>query len=359
MNSNQKQWLAWGVVAVVLAALAIGLGVAYPVPPAPSIPVLSGELGAQSAYFTPVYVEHGGKKLVVGSGGEIEVQSGGTIDIQSGATTDFSGGVDLDGAALTLDAAGGDTLQSAAATTVTLSLSAATDKLNVVTGNIKVGNGINGTTLNGEDVYIEGTLEVDGVAYLDGGGDLNGTSLVLDAAGADTLQSAAATTTTLNLSAAGDIFYIPTGSVKMGAGIPGSTLNGGDLYVQGTFESDSTANIAGLLTAGAGVTLSDGDLAVADYLNITAQSGIVVTNGAAFTITGTTQPISAAGEVTPTLTMGSANQYVVLINTGANEINIEDTGNQVLSAVWEGGQYDVLVLWCDGTRWIEISRSNN
>jgi hypothetical protein len=38
---------------------------------------------------------------------------------------------------------------------------------------------------------------------------------------------------------------------------------------------------------------------------------------------------------------------------------IQDTGNQVLAGDLTLGQYDVLILWFDGTRWVEISRSNN
>ncbi|MFA5121894.1 hypothetical protein [Zavarzinia sp.] len=41
--------------------------------------------------------------------------------------------------------------------------------LNVLTGNLYVGNGVPGQTVNGEDAYIEGLLEVDGVANFDGG----------------------------------------------------------------------------------------------------------------------------------------------------------------------------------------------
>ena len=40
---------------------------------------------------TTVYLEQGGDKQVVASGGEIEVQSGGTLDIQSGATFNIHG----------------------------------------------------------------------------------------------------------------------------------------------------------------------------------------------------------------------------------------------------------------------------
>jgi hypothetical protein len=115
----------------------------------------------------------------------------------------------------------------------------------------------------------------------------------------------------------------------------------------------------GSLTTAAGVTLSDGDIVVADDVRVTAQTAITVTNAAAFTATGTYQGIQAAGEVTPTITAGTVGDLLVLINVGAETINIADTGTQKLSAAWAGGADDVLVLWSDGTNWIEISRSAN
>ncbi|MDD5244084.1 MAG: hypothetical protein PHU49_08705 [Syntrophorhabdaceae bacterium] len=54
--------------------------------------------------------------------------------------------------------------QSGANMTVT---PAATGYLNIKTGNLKVGNGTPTTTLNGEDAYVEGTFEVDGVPRFD------------------------------------------------------------------------------------------------------------------------------------------------------------------------------------------------
>jgi hypothetical protein len=104
---------------------------------------------------------------------------------------------------------------------------------------------------------------------------------------------------------------------------------------------------------------SDGDVVVADDLRITPQTSITVTNGAAFTATGTYQGIIAAGEVTPTITAGTAGDLLVLINTGTQTINIADTGTQMLSAAWAAGQYDTLTLICDGTNWLEVSRSGN
>ena len=51
----------------------------------------------------------------------------------------------------------------------------ATDGLNVLVGNLKVGNGTPGLTQDGEDAYIEGTLEVDGATQFDGGVTTAGT----------------------------------------------------------------------------------------------------------------------------------------------------------------------------------------
>ena len=116
----------------------------------------------------------------------------------------------------------------------------------------------------------------------------------------------------------------------------------------------------GLTVTAGGVTLSDSDLVVADDLRITAQTAITVTDGAAFTPTGTYQGIQAAGEVTPTITAGApAGDLAVLINTSAQTINLADSGTLKLTAAYAMGQYDALVLWSEGTNWIEISRANN
>ena len=48
------------------------------------VTLMSGAVHAQ--YNTKVYMQQGGAKQVVLSGGEIEVRSGGLVDIQSGAT---------------------------------------------------------------------------------------------------------------------------------------------------------------------------------------------------------------------------------------------------------------------------------
>jgi hypothetical protein len=50
--------------------------------------------------------------------------------------------------------------------------------LEIDTGNLAVGNGTPSTTLDGEDAYIEGTLEVDGALNFDGNADIAGTLTV-------------------------------------------------------------------------------------------------------------------------------------------------------------------------------------
>lgn len=44
----------------------------------------------------------------------------------------------------------------------------AADGFNILVGNFKVGNGVPGVALGGEDAYVEGTFEVDGAAQFDG-----------------------------------------------------------------------------------------------------------------------------------------------------------------------------------------------
>jgi len=164
LSNTQRQWLAWGIIAVVLASIAIGLGVSYPVPPAPSIPVRepAGEIGVQSAYLTPIYVEHGGKKLVVESGGEIELQSGSTCDIQSGTFSNFGGNLDIDG---TLAVSGSLTL----------------DGFDVAdtSGNTEVDGtlGVTGTTTLNGALVMDGfdVADTSGNAQFDGTVDITGT----------------------------------------------------------------------------------------------------------------------------------------------------------------------------------------
>jgi hypothetical protein len=98
---------------------------------------------------------------------------------------------------------------------------------------------------------------------------------------------------------------------------------------------------------------------VGTLLKLTAATSVTVTNGAAFAISSAWQPITAAGSVTPTITIPAAGVDACVVNNSGQTILIVDTGNQVLTANFSMGQYDVLCGHSDGTRFIEISRANN
>jgi len=126
------------------------------------------------AYQTGWYVTDGGDKAIVASGGELEIQSGGTIDIQDGSTVTFDGGMDLNGSTLTVDADGDTTMVASDDDVVSMTVGAATGYFDVLTGNLKVGDGTPDTSQDGEDAYVEGTLEVDGAANFDSTMDVAG-----------------------------------------------------------------------------------------------------------------------------------------------------------------------------------------
>lgn len=124
-------------------------------------------------------------------------------------------------------------------------------------------------------------------------------------------------------------------------------------------QGETIANTTdGTISLGGAVSIS-GATTLAGLNKITAGTSVTVTNGAAFALAATFQPITAAGEVTPTITIPAAGVYACIYNTSAQTVNIADTGNQVLSAAWAGTQYDTLCGYSDGTRFIEISRSTN
>jgi len=114
-------------------------------------------------------------------------------------------------------------------------------------------------------------------------------------------------------------------------------------------------NANGALNANS-IALADGNLTVADYLILTAQTAISVTDGGIITPTGSYQPLESGGAVTATLGVcGTAGRMYVFVNTVAQTIIITDASNTVLSGNASLGQYDTLTAICDGTRFIQIA----
>ena len=150
---------------------------------------------------------------------------------------------------------------------LTVTPNAGTQSLNVLTGNLAVGNGSPGTaSMNGEDAYIEGELEVDGAVQLDGALTAAGTiaaagNITIDDGVGDspsiTLQDATNETAVIVkgdssfmtiTTAAADGVNVLVGNLKVGNGTPDVAQNGEDAYVEGTLEVDAATTLDSTLT---------------------------------------------------------------------------------------------------------------
>ena len=132
----------------------------------------------------------------------------------------------------------------------------------------------------------------------------------------------------------------------------------GNTAISGTLTVTDTTALVGATTV-TGAAALNGGLTLAGLATLTAATSVTVTDGVAFAISGAWQPISAAGAVTPTITIPAAGVFVCIMNTAAQNVLIQDAGNQVLTADAILNQYDVLCGYSDGTRFIEVSRANN
>lgn len=233
MRQNVMRAFGASLVGLLLVLMAVGCLVVPQQQQEPDASMLG------SGYSVPCYMEQGGAKFVAGSGCEIEVQSGATFDLQSGSTTDFSGGVDLDSAPLTWDADGDTTAVASSDDVVTLALGAATGRIDVLTGNLRIGNGTPTVTQDGEDVYVEGQLEVDGEAQFDGAIDANSTS---DFGGNVTVSSGNVAVTTGTLTLEGVAFTGPF------VGVTGTISN--NVTLAHTLGTTPTAAVCNIVNAG-------------------------------------------------------------------------------------------------------------
>ncbi len=84
-----------------------------------------------------------------------------------------------------------------------------------------------------------------------------------------------------------------------------------------------------------------------------------VTNSQTITPSASMNFITASVASTITLGTPAVNGLYALENTSTYTVTIVDSGTTVMSAAWSAGQYDTLWLWYDGSRWVELSRSDN
>ena len=117
--------------------------------------------------------------------------------------------------------------------------------------------------------------------------------------------------------------------------------------------------LSGDLTVGDDATVTDdltvtGDQIASTWMRLTPQTAISVTMNGYITPTGTLQRLESAGNVgTSKLAVSTAGDILYLQNTSNTTITISDTGVLKLSSNLALGQYDGVILYCDGTNWIE------
>lgn len=305
LEDVQVKWdAAWKWVAAIALALstlsAAALGINF-------LGAGEEEVAIQRANV-PCYFEQGGATFVAGSGCTIDVQSGGTLDLDSGSTFLSDGGLDLNGSTLTWDADADTTSVSSTDDVISTTLGAAAGTFEIITGNLKVGNGTPDTSLDGEDAYVEGTLEVDGAANFDGAIDIDGD--LTSATGAVTVAD------TLDVSGA----------------------------------SNFQANVD-----------------VGTFLGITPQTAISVTAAGIITPTGSFQPLTSGAAVTTSTTTPIAitgfvdGDLIIFRNDNASAvITIDGTGGTVeCKADVALGARDTVSLIFNGAEWNCLSNYDN
>ncbi len=102
-------------------------------------------------------------------------------------------------------------------------------------------------------------------------------------------------------------------------------------------------------------------VAVEDVLRIAPQDVQTVTTGMTLTPTGAYQPLQAIGADRGfgAITAGTAGDVLLLQNVLTYTVGVSDTGTLKLGGDRTLGQYDTLLLVCDGTNWLEVSYTNN
>lgn len=145
------------------------------------------------------------------------------------------------------------------------------------------------------------------------------------------------------------------------AGLTSSAVITGTSLALSAGMSATTGAFSGAVSTGAltpASVASTAGVTAGSFLVLTPRTAITVTT-AAFTPTGSYQPIASASWVTPTINILGAGTVLRLVNTGTNNITIADTSIQMLSANIVLGQYDSLALMSDGTNWIQVATSDN
>lgn len=186
------------------------------------------------------------------------------------------------------------------------------DGVNVLTGNLKVGNGTPGVTLGGEDAYVEGTFEVDGATTLDGlltgtaGATVTGGVVNLNASSNNAVNIGTGTTTsTVTIGGAG------AQTIAVGDGAAAKTVSLG---------SSNTTSTTTILSGSGGLNLNEDNNQPVDIGTGTSTGTVTIGGAAAQTIA------IGAGAAAKTVTLGSTNTTSTTnINAGSGGVVVTGT----------------------------------
>lgn len=156
-----------------------------------------------------------------------------------------------------------------------------------------------------------------------------------------------------------------TGTVTTLAATTGAitTLTAGAATVNGNATVTGTLEVEDL-TVNGNVDVT-GNVEVVDHLLTQAELYLIppetqtVIDGGTITGTGGIVEVTAAGEVTATLVTAGDGQVLILVNVGAQTINIADAGTTKLAGALALGADDTVMLIGAGVTWYEVNRSAN
>lgn len=196
----------------------------------------------------------------------------------------------------------------------TITTSSATAKVQILTGNLKVGDGTETVTLNGDDGYITGTLEVASTTKLAGtlttaGITAVGTVSVNDTASTNTTSIGAGTTTgTITIGGTG------TQAIDVGAGAGAKAV---------TIGSVTGASATTILSGSGNLAInSAAALAATTTIGGNSATGTVTLGG-----TGTQAIDVGTGAGIKTVTVGSTNtSSATTIQSGTGKLALTSTG---------------------------------
>lgn len=252
-----------------------------------------------------------------------EAQLDGALDANS--TADFAGAItananlDMNGTTLYLGADQGIYMDEVTDGDYRFVMGAGTDVISYTVGNVAIGNGKPTSAQTGEDLYVEGMLEVDGTVYHDGYTYLGDRLYLADNtlyADSDSDITIVGSTNNLALTtvAAGTV-QVAVGNLKVGDASPTVTQDGEDAFVEGQFEVDGEAQFDGAIDA-----------------NSTADFASTVAIGGDVTLTADTTG-GNAGAKTEFIGLPRIKLAGVGVKDGSGEVELDDSPTGEWSAL--------------------------